>query len=52
MRTQGTGNFLFQYAVSLAICRLLESALPSTTVWQPMQVLTAGMPGSSPLLLA
>ena len=46
IRTHGTGCFLFQYAASFMISGLLAA----TRAWQPMQVATAGIPGSGDLL--
>lgn len=48
MRTHGTGCFLDQYPASFWISGLAAPA----TVWQPMHVLIAGMPGSGDLFAA
>lgn len=48
MRTHGTGCCRVQYPASFWISGL---AAP-TTVWQPMHVLMAGMPGSGDLFAA
>jgi hypothetical protein len=50
MRTHGIGLFSAAYFWSFAISRFDESARPRMIVWQPMQVLTAGMPTSADLL--